>query len=168
MTNRKLRLGSTAQKPEPGSDQFTVWNVNSSGAYVSNVFDAVAGNSSALESIEATFNQDLNKDGQIDAYVIQTDGSTSLSEIANQYFVNSGSGSIALQYDGASVTAGEFGGWVPIGAVKTASGYDIAWGTSGRDAGILKKFCRFLKRMDQNDQGVLLSLARRMAKQKGA
>ena len=25
------------------------------------------------------------------------------------------------------MTAGEFGGWTPIGAVQTASGYDVAW-----------------------------------------
>ena len=29
--------------------------------------------------------------------------------------------------------AGEFGGWVPIGAVQTASGYDVAWENPGAD-----------------------------------
>ena len=29
------------------------------------------------------------------------------------------------------VVAGEFGGWVPIGAVQTASGYDVAWEIPG-------------------------------------
>ena len=61
--------------------------------------------------------------------VIQTDGSTSLTEVANRYFIlygSSGSGP-ALKYNGANVTAGEFGGWTPIGAVQTASGYDVAW-----------------------------------------
>ena len=27
--------------------------------------------------------------------------------------------------------AGQFGGWVPIGAVQTASGYDVAWEIPG-------------------------------------
>jgi hypothetical protein len=31
------------------------------------------------------------------------------------------------------VTAGEFGGWAPIGAVQTASGYDVAWKVAGAD-----------------------------------
>ena len=29
------------------------------------------------------------------------------------------------------VAAGEFGAWVPIGAVQTASGYDVAWEMPG-------------------------------------
>jgi hypothetical protein len=29
--------------------------------------------------------------------------------------------------------AGEFGAWTPIGAVQTASGYDIAWKNGGAD-----------------------------------
>ena len=29
--------------------------------------------------------------------------------------------------------AGEFGAWVPIGAVQTASGYDVAWEIPGAD-----------------------------------
>ena len=30
-----------------------------------------------------------------------------------------------------AVVAGEFGGWTPIGAVQTASGYDVAWELPG-------------------------------------
>ena len=86
-----------------------------------------------------TFNQDLNGDGTVGltTTVIQTDtnafGSTSLTEVANAYFYldgSSGSGP-ALQYGGADVMAGEFGGWTPIGAVQTASGYDVAWQNPG-------------------------------------
>ena len=65
--------------------------------------------------------------------VIQTDtnsfGTTTLTEVASQYFYLDGSGGSgpALQYAGANVTAGEFGGWAPIGAAQTASGYEVAW-----------------------------------------
>jgi hypothetical protein len=45
--------------------QYTVWNADSNGNYLSNVVGAVAGNSLAFESIESTFNQDLNGDGVI-------------------------------------------------------------------------------------------------------
>ena len=88
-----------------------------------------------MESLEPVFKQDLNHDGVIGptTKVIQKDGSTSLTEVANQYYYldgTSGSGP-ALKYKGANVTAGEFGGWTPIGAVKTASGYDVAWKNTG-------------------------------------
>ena len=60
--------------------------------------------------------------------MIQTDGSTSLTEIANQFCLNNPNGSgPALRYLGNVVTVGEFGAWTPIGAVQTASGYDVAW-----------------------------------------
>ena len=48
-----------------GADQYTVWNTDSSGNYVSNAFGAVSGASSALESLETSFHQDLNGDGTI-------------------------------------------------------------------------------------------------------
>jgi hypothetical protein len=118
----------------PGANEYTVWNADSSGNYLSNVFGAVPGNSYALESMETVFNQDLNGDGVIGVTktVIQTDGSTSLTEVANNYYLYSGSGSgPELSYGGAPVTAGEFGGWVPIGAVPTASGYVVAWEIPG-------------------------------------
>ena len=64
--------------------------------------------------------------------MIQVDGSTSLTEVANRfYFDGIGGSGPALQYVGAYVTAGEFGGWTPIGAVQTASGYDVAWKMTG-------------------------------------
>ena len=87
-----------------------------------------------MESLETIFDQDLNGDGAIGltTTVIQTDGSTSLTEVANNYFLYNSSGSgPALKYDGADVVAGEFGAWVPIGAVQTASGYDVAWEIPG-------------------------------------
>ena len=122
-----------------GTNQYTVWTTDSNGNYTGNLVGAVSGNSYALESIESAFNQDLNGDGAIGltTTVIQTDtnafGSTSLTEVANVYFYldgSSGSGP-ALKYAGSNVTVGEFGGWTPIGAVQTASGYDIAWKNAG-------------------------------------
>ena len=64
--------------------------------------------------------------------VIQVDGSTSLTEIANQFYLynNSGSGP-ALKSNGSNFVAGQFGSWTPIGAVQTASGYDVAWKIPG-------------------------------------
>ena len=65
--------------------------------------------------------------------MIQTDtssfGSTSLAEIGNNYFLFAAGGTTGpeLQFNGAAVTAGQFGGWNPIGAAQTASGYEVAW-----------------------------------------
>ena len=38
-----------------------------------------------------------------------------------------------LKFDGAVVTAGQFGGWMPIAAEKTAGGYEVAWKVDGAD-----------------------------------
>ncbi len=48
-----------------GADQYTVWSTDSSGNYICKSIGAVSGSSSALESIETTFHQDLNGDGVI-------------------------------------------------------------------------------------------------------
>ena len=68
--------------------------------------------------------------------VIQTDtnslGSTSLTEVGNNYFLYNASGSgLELERGGAAVVAGQFPGWTPIGAAVTASGYEVAWKLAG-------------------------------------
>jgi hypothetical protein len=122
-----------------GANEYTVWSTDSNGNYTGNLIGTVSGNSFALESLEPVFQQDLNGDGVIGPTqtVIQTDtnslGSTSLTEVASQYFYLDGSGGSgpALKYNNANVTVGEFGNWTPIGAVQTASGYDVAWEVTG-------------------------------------
>ncbi len=47
---------------------------------------------------------------------------------------------------------------------KTAA--DIAWGSSGKEARLLAKFCRLLKRMEEGDRGLLLFMAQKMARRK--
>ena len=114
--------------------QYTAWATDRNGNYTRSLTGAVAGTSTALESLEPVFKQDLNHDGVIGPItkVIQKDGSTSLTEVANKFYLDDTSGSDpALKYKGANITAGEFGGWTPIGAVKTASGYDVAWKNTG-------------------------------------
>jgi serralysin len=123
-----------------GGDGYSVWSVGSNGNFTGNYLAAdVAGTSAILESLETTFGQDLNGDGTIGpkATLIQTDtgpfGTISLTQVGNEYFLyNSGSGP-ALSYFGSPVAAGQFGGWTPIGAVETASGYDVAWKLTGGD-----------------------------------
>ena len=54
---------------DPVRGLYTVWSTDSNGNYLSNLIGAVAGNSTALESFETIFNQDLNGDGIIGIYV---------------------------------------------------------------------------------------------------
>jgi VCBS repeat-containing protein len=117
----------------PGANEYTVWSTDSSGNYLSNVVGVVSGTSTALESLAPIFDQDLNGAGVTSVpTVIQTDGSTSLTGVWYNYFLDNSSGSgPELKYAGAAVVAGEFGVWTPIGAVQTASGYDVAWEIPG-------------------------------------
>src|SRR5260370_524556 len=93
--------------------------------------------SSVLQVAESSFHQDLNGDGVIGPHttVIEAQGSTSLVEVANDYFLFpvGGSSGPELSYNGAPVTVGEFGAWTPVGAEKTASGYEVAWKITGTD-----------------------------------
>ena len=66
--------------------------------------------------------------------VIATDLSTSLTEVADQiYLDNSGGSGPALKYANAPWVVGQSGGWMPIGAVQTATGYEVAWQDAGTD-----------------------------------
>src|SRR5262249_30769624 len=62
------------------------------------------------------------------ATVIESAGVTHLTNVAGHYFLydNSNNGP-SLKYGGADYVAGQFGTWSPIGAEKTASGYEVAW-----------------------------------------
>src|SRR5262249_30469086 len=47
----------------PGADQYSVWVTDNNGNYLSNTLTSVSGTSAALQSIETSFHQDLNRDG---------------------------------------------------------------------------------------------------------
>ena len=47
---------------------------------------------------------------------------------------------------------------------KTAD--DIVWGNTGKDARMLAKFCRLFSRMKDDDRGLVLFMAQKMAKRK--
>jgi 20S proteasome alpha/beta subunit len=122
-----------------GADQYGIWNTDSSGNYVSNSA-VMSGTSTALESFETSFHQDLNGDGLIGLptlpkTVIEAFGSTSLVEVGSNYFlfsISSGTGP-EMQNAGTGVVAGQSGGWTPIGAEQTATGYEVAWKVTGAD-----------------------------------
>jgi hypothetical protein len=59
---------------------------------------------------------------------VESAGVTSLVEIGGKYYLNSSSGSgPTLKYGGAAFVDGQDGTWTPIGAEKTATGYQVAW-----------------------------------------
>ena len=47
------------------ADQYVVWSTDSSGNYLSSLTGTVSGSSTALETLEPTFHQDINGDGVI-------------------------------------------------------------------------------------------------------
>lgn len=112
-----------------GADQFILWDVDAGGRWLSQGA-IMSGASAPLQTLEAGFRQDLNGDGSIlSRATIEATGSTALAEIANNYLLSPADGSLgpSVKYGGASVTAGQFGGWAPIAAERTGSGYQVAW-----------------------------------------
>jgi transcriptional regulator with XRE-family HTH domain len=47
---------------------------------------------------------------------------------------------------------------------KTAD--DLAWGSKGKDARLLDQFCRLFSRMEEDDLGMVLFMAQKMARRK--
>jgi transcriptional regulator with XRE-family HTH domain len=50
--------------------------------------------------------------------------------------------------------------------LKRKSADDILWGSSGKDASMLAKFCRLFGRIKEDDRNMLLFIAQKMAKRK--
>ena len=118
----------------PGTQQFSIWNTDSSGNFVS--YSLYSGNSAALESLETSFHQDLNGDGTIGipaAVTIESLGSTSLVQVGQNYYLNSISSGTGpeLKYGGVPIVAGQATPYVPVGAEQTAGGYEFAWQIPG-------------------------------------
>jgi serralysin len=90
-----------------------------------------------LEALEPAFQQDLNNDGTIGApaTVIEANGSTSLVQSGNNYFLYpvGGSSGPALSISGAPIMTGQFDPWTPIAAEQAAGGYEIAWKATDAD-----------------------------------
>ncbi|WGS22833.1 MULTISPECIES: M10 family metallopeptidase C-terminal domain-containing protein [unclassified Bradyrhizobium] len=113
---------------DAATNQFSIWSTDSSGNFQS--YTVYAGNSTALESLEPSFHQDLNGDGVIGVATttIESAGATSLVEVGNNYFFDpvAGGAGVEMKYQGAPVTVGQFDPYVPMGVEQTASGYEVA------------------------------------------
>jgi serralysin len=111
-----------------------IWNTDSNGNFIS----SANATSTSVESYETSFHQDLNGDGIIGVpvsttAVIESLGSTSLTEIANSFYLDSNSSGTgpALTYGGTVIVASNMASWTAIGAEQTASGYEVAWKNAG-------------------------------------
>ena len=120
-----------------GADQYTVWNTDSSGNFVSDSLGVVSGSNAGLEALETSFHQDLNGDGVIgiSGTTIEAIGSTSLVQFGANYFFDpvAGGAGPELKLGGNLVIASQLGSWAPIGVEATASGYELAWHATGAD-----------------------------------
>ena len=113
-----------------GTNQFSIWNADSNGNFLS--YAVYSGTSTALESLETGFHQDLNGDGVIGS-PIESFGSTSLVQGGSNYFFDPVAGGTGpeLKYNGSPVVVGQFDPYVPVGVEQTASGYEVAFKNAG-------------------------------------
>src|SRR5258706_291104 len=118
-----VETGALAIWKNPGADQYTVWNTDSSGNCVSDTIGIVSGASTALESLEPSFHQDLNEVGgaHVSTPVIDPARTpTSAWDDNNFYLYTNGTGS-EYKYNRAALVAGQFGGaWTPYGPELTS------------------------------------------------
>ena len=118
-----------------GADQYTLWTTDSNGSFVSYI-PAMSGSSSVLKSAETTFQQDLNGDGLIGGtsnVVIELAGSTSLTQVGNNYYLYTSGAGPQLKYGGTAVVAGQIAGWAPIAGEQISGGYQVVWKANGAD-----------------------------------
>jgi len=120
-----------------GADQYTVWNTDSSGNFVSDSLGVVSGSNAGLEALETSFHQDLNGDGVIgiSGTTIEAIGSTSLVQFGANYFFDpvAGGAGPELKLGGNLVIASQLGSWAPIGVEAIAGGYEVAFHVAGAD-----------------------------------
>ncbi|OAF06213.1 hypothetical protein AYJ54_21350 [Bradyrhizobium centrolobii] len=111
--------------------QYSVWSTDANGNYTGNFYMPGPGNSTAFETLETSFHQDLNGDGTIGVVqsVIEAIGTTALVASGDNYLLNPVAGGTGptLKYQGATVTAGQFGDYTPIGVEAVSNGYEVAW-----------------------------------------
>ena len=134
---QKISTGYEVALEEVGAGLYGVWDTDSSGDWASAPISNVSGTSAALESAETSFNFDLNGDGTIGApapTLIESNGSMSLLTDGTNYLLKPNGGTtVLLSYGGSPVTVGQFGGWTPVAATQTATGYEVALKLAGSD-----------------------------------
>ncbi|MDI1267018.1 MAG: M10 family metallopeptidase C-terminal domain-containing protein [bacterium] len=90
-------------------------------------------------AIDLTGNIAINASDLIGAVtvpiVIESAGATTLTQVSASFYLYATGTTTGptLKYAGSAFTAGQFGGWTPIGVEQVGSGYQVAWKISGAD-----------------------------------
>ena len=113
-----------------GSNQYVVWNTDSNGDFTSSATGVLpATSTSTLAGLEAAFGNEDFVAGLTPAtptpITINGTNNGQLDAVGNLYEL--GSGGPLLEEGGVAITAGSLGGWQPIGAKQTATGYEVVW-----------------------------------------
>ncbi|WP_431206389.1 hypothetical protein ACQ86E_03775 [Bradyrhizobium betae] len=111
--------------------QYSVWTTDPNGNYTGNLYMPGVGNTTAFQTLETSFQQDLNGDGTIGIpqSAIEAIGTTALVLSGANYLLSPVGGGTGptLKYQGAAVTPGQFGDYVPLGVEAVSNGYEVAW-----------------------------------------
>ena len=120
-----------------GADQYTVWNADSNGNFVSILVGVLSGSSLRLEALETSFHQDLNGDGVI-GLPHRRDRSGWVDQPGpgryNYFYLCADGDRIwpGAEYGGTSIVAGQSVGRRSARR-QTAGGYEVAWKLTGAD-----------------------------------
>src|SRR5208283_57166 len=103
-----------------GANEYIVWNTDANGDFTSAATGVVSGTSQTLEAVEANFGDGAFPGAGTPASPptqIATNSVTTLDQIGNLYELNPAGGGTGplLEYQNSLVTAGELGGWTPVG-----------------------------------------------------
>lgn len=128
---------------------FQVFDFDGGGTYTGPGSDLVSGGSFALESLETSFNQDINGDGTVGLKTtLVTSGTVTIAkgkyitselfQVADRYkaveisIVTQAVTSAFLEVQGAPIVSGHFGGFTPVAIEQAAGGAEVVFqsGTS--------------------------------------
>jgi hypothetical protein len=121
-----------------GSGQYTVWSTDSNGNYTSNILGVVSGTSTALETYENTFQQDLNGDGVIGIYAapgVTLQISSSLSGPSGSATIGTGATLELAAADSASVTFSSSTGMLKLDSPSAFNGVIFNFAGNGSLSG---------------------------------
>ena len=134
----KTASGYEVAWKDASTGQYTAWNTDNNGNYVSNIerpdglrvghehCAAIARDQLPSGSQWRRADRACHDDSDVGATV--KEGATDLTQVGGHYFLYDSVGSgPSLKFGGTDFVTGQFGTWAPIGAEKTASGYEVAW-----------------------------------------
>ena len=118
----------------PGANEYVVWNTDSNGDYTSAATGVLSGTSATLEAMEATFGDGTFAGAGPPASTTQIGTNGQLDQVGNLFELNPAGGGPLLELNGSPVTSTQFPAhWTPVGAMKTANGYEVAFGNGANE-----------------------------------